>query len=394
MAELGVIRRGALLLKDGVISSVGPEASLSRSPEARRAFHIDANGKVVMPGFVDSHTHALFAAPRLEEYVARVAGASYEKIARVGGGIQTSAKQVRLATHSMLAKHMDAALKRFLEYGTTTAEVKSGYGLEPAQELKMLRVIRRAAAHSEITVVPTLLIHDIPARLKKHRRRFIQLVIDRLIPEAARHGLAEFCDVFCDRGYFSVVESKAMLGAALQRGLKLKVHAEQLTHSGAARMASGLGAVSADHLDHMTQADIRQLRNTGTIATLLPGSVLHLGSMRFPSARQLINDGVPVALATNFNPGSSPTLNMQLMLSLACSQMRMSPEEAVTAATINGAHALGRGERMGSLEVGKQADVVIMDVSDYREIPYYFGMNHCRIAIKKGRVVYSRGMAS
>jgi imidazolonepropionase len=214
-----------------------------------------------------------------------------------------------------------------------------------------------------------------------------------LIPYVARAGLAEFCDVFCDRGYFSMSETTQLLNSASRAGLALKLHSEQLTHSGSASTGALLGAVSVDHLDHVNANDMNRMSKSGTIATLLPGTVLHLGDTRYPPARRLIDRGVPVALATNFNPGSSPSVNMQLMLSLACSYMRMSPEEAIVAATINGAHAVKRGARTGSLEVGKQGDLVLMDVSDYREIPYFFGMNHCMHVVKNGRVVWSKGQA-
>lgn len=390
MSELGLIRNGAVLVRDQVVAMVGPEDRVSRSPDARGAERLDARGQVVLPGFVDSHTHALFVAPRVDEYEARIRGASYAEIAKAGGGIQASARRMRAADERMLTDHLRKVIGLFLEYGTTVAEVKSGYGLEVEPELKMLRAIRAATARDDFELVPTLLMHDVPARLRSRRARYVQLVIGRLIPQAAREGLAEFFDVFCDRGYFTLAESKQLLSAAARAGLKLKLHAEQLAHTGAARMAARLKAVSVDHLDHLTEGDIRRLRGTRTIATLLPGSVLHLGSGRYPPARRLVDAGIPVALATNFNPGSSPTLNMQLILSLACSQMRMSPAEAVTAATINGAHAVGRADRVGSLEAGKQADLIIMDVPDYREIPYFFGMNHCVMTIKKGRVVFSR----
>ena len=299
-------------------------------------------------------------------------------------------KKLRTATAETLKKRAHAALQEFAAHGTTTLEAKSGYGLDLVQEMKMLRAIRAAAEGAACELVPTLLVHEIPARYRNKRARFLQLVRQKLIPQAVREGLAEFFDVFCDRGYFSLAETKELLGAAAGAGLKLKLHAEQLARTGAARMAAGLNAVSVDHLDHLSEADIRWLRGTRTIATLLPGSVLHLGSADYPPARRLVDGGVPVALATNFNPGSSPTLNMQVILSLACSQMRMTPAEAVTAATIHGAYAVGRGDQAGSLEVGKQADLAIMDVEDYREIPYFFGMNHCTTVIKKGRVVYRK----
>lgn len=388
MEALGVIRRGALLIQDGLVTKVGPEAPMSRLPEARKAACLDAGGNVVLPGFVDSHTHALFAASRVDDYVARIEGATYEQIAEAGGGICASARLMRKATQRVLADRLNKVIRLFLEHGTTTVEVKSGYGLEIAQEMKMLKVIR--AASGLVDLVPTLLIHAVPSRFTQQRRQYIELVANRLIPQVARQELADYCDVFCDRGYFSVAETKKLLSVAARHGMKLKLHAEQMAHSGAAVMVARLHATSVDHLDHLTDSDIRKLRGTGTIATLLPGSVLHLGTGRYPPARRLMQAGIPVALATNFNPGSSPTLNMQMVLSLACSQMRMSPAEAVAAATINGAYAVGRGDLVGSLEVGKQADLAIMDVTDYREIPYFFGMNHCLTVIKGGRVVFSK----
>jgi len=388
METLGLIRHGAVLIKGRQVVMVGPESRIARSPLAREARRIDACGKVVFPGFVDSHTHALFAAPRLDEYETRLRGKTYGQIAKAGGGIQASAGAIRSATKRALTAHLQSVAVQFLEHGTTTVEVKSGYGLDPAQELKMLRSIDEA--RTDIDFVPTLLIHDLPARFKRARQRYLDLVAQHLIPQVAGEGLAEFFDVFCDRGYFSVAETKMLLNAAARNGMKLKVHGEQLAHSGVALIAAKLGAVSADHLDRLTGADIHRWRGQATIATLLPGSILHLGTGRYPPARPLIDARIPVALATNFNPGSSPTLNMQMVLSLACSQMGMSPAEAITAATVNGAYAVGRGERVGSLEVGKQADLAIMDVSDYREIPYYFGMNHCVAVVKQGRVVYSK----
>lgn len=390
---MGLVRKGAVLIKNGLVQTVDREDRLVRSSDARGAVRLDVRGGVVIPGFSDSHTHALFPATRVDEYVARIKGATYALIARAGGGIQASARRTKAISERSLAKHLGTMIQLFLEHGTTTIEVKSGYGLEVDQEWKMLQAIHRAARDPRnhgIDLVPTLLAHDLPARFKRRRRAALERWTRELIPRTARTGRAEFFDVFCDRGYFSVGEAKCLLSAAARGGLKLKVHAEQLAHTGAARLAASLTAISADHLDHLTEMDIRCLRRAGTIATLLPGTVLHLGVGSYPPARRLIQAGVPVALATNFNPGSSPTVNMQLILSLACSQMRMTPAEAMTAATLNGAYALGRGDRVGSLEPGKQADLVVMDVADYREIPYYLGMNHCRTVIKKGRVVYAR----
>jgi len=390
MADVGLVRGGSLLIRGGRIAAVAAGRARPARAAGRGALVLDVGGRVVLPGFVDSHTHALFARSRVGEYVARIGGAGYEQIAAAGGGIQASARHTRAASERTLARRLAAVLARFLAHGSTTVEVKSGYGLEPAQELKLLRAIRRASAGSPVEVVPTLLAHAVPARFRSRRAAYLSLWLHRLIPEAARGGLAECFDVFCDRGYFSSAETRALLGAAAAAGLKLKVHAEQLAPSGAAALAAGLGALSVDHLEHLRARDIGCLRGAGTVATLLPGAAFHLNEGPAAPARRLIDAGVPVALATNFNPGSSPTLNMQMALSLACAGMKMTPEEAIVAATINGAHALGRGGRLGSLEPGKQADVVIMDLRDYREIPYYFGMNHCVAAIKAGALVYAR----
>ena len=396
MGDVGLLRNAALVIQNETVVRVGPGARARDWPEARHAALVDARGKVVLPGFVDSHTHALFAGARLDEYEARIRGATYAQIARAGGGIQASATQVRRMSQPALAGHLEHVIRRFLEYGTTTAEVKSGYGLEFGQELKMLRAIRAAGRRVSFDLIPTLLAHAIPAQFRAARSQYVRRLIGRLIPAVARAGLAEFFDVFCDTGYFTLAETRTVLEAASRAGFKLKIHAEQMTRTGAARVAAQLGAVSMDHLEHLTESDIwalrtvQEARGSRTIATLLPGSVLHLGGGVYPPARALMHAGIPVALATNFNPGSSPTLNMQVILSLACSQMRMSPAEALTAATINGAYAVGRGRLVGSLEAGKQADLVIMDVRDYREIPYFFGMNHCATVIKKGRVVYSK----
>lgn len=391
MRDIGLIRNGAVLIDNGTIEQVGRQPALLKKSAARRAATVvDAQGKVVLPGFVDSHTHALYAASRVDEYEARIRGDSYLRIARAGGGIQASAKHIRRATEANLIRRLTDVLRLFLEHGTTTVEVKSGYGLEPVQELKMLRAIKAGARQSPLDVVPTLLIHDVAARFKSKRAAYVRLVTERLIPRVAEDRLAECFDVFCDRGYFSMAETRALLAAAAQSGFKIKLHAEQLARSGAARLGSELRALSVDHLDHLSEADMPLLRRRGTIATLLPGSVFHLDSGPMPPARPLIEAGVPVALATNFNPGSSPTANMQMILALACSQMRMTPAEAVAAATINGAYAVGRGRLVGSLEPGKQADLAVMDVNDYREIPYYFGMNHCVAVVKKGRVLYRK----
>lgn len=391
MADVGLIKDGALLMQDGAVLTAGSQALVRKRPEARRAELLDARGRVVLPGFVDSHTHALYPASRVDEYVMRIQGRSYEAIARAGGGIQASARRLRQMPEGALTRRLAWALPLFLEHGTTTVEVKSGYGLELDQELKMLRAIRAAGTSTPLEVVATVLAHAVPARYRTHPERYTEDFCVRLLPMVARSGLAEFVDVFCDRGFFSVDETRQIMTSARQLGLKLKIHAEQLARTGAVRLAAELEATSADHVDRLSESDMRMLAKRNTITTLLPGSVLHLASGAYAPARRLLSHGVPVALATNFNPGSSPTPNMQMILALACSQMGMTPAEAITAATINGAYALDRGHRLGSLEPGKQADVTIMDLTDYREIPYYFGMNHCWGVIKRGRIVYQKG---
>ena len=388
MGELGIIPKGGLLTQGETILRTGPTRLLEREALRLRAKAIDCSGRVVMPGFVDSHTHLIFAGSRVNDYELRLRGKTYEEVAQAGGGIQSSAQRVHAASVASLVQQALRFLDDFAAYGTTTVEVKSGYGLEIADELKILRAIRSLQAQTPLELVPTLMaLHALPANFQGKSRRYVDQVIKRLIPVAA--GAAEFIDCFCDRGAFSVDDCRRMLAAGKQFGLYPRIHAEQLAHTGAARLAIELGAASADHLDKLTAVDIRALARSNVVATLLPGANFHLGLKQYPPARKLIQAGAAVALATDFNPGTSPTLNMQFILSLACAQMRMTPAEAITAATLNGAHALHRADRAGSLELGKQADLLVMDVADYREIPYYFAVNHCMMTVKAGEIVYS-----
>jgi len=344
-----------------------------------------------MPGFVDSHTHLVFAGSRVNDYDLRLRGKTYEEIARAGGGIQSSAQKVRKASVHSLAQQAREFLNEFAAHGTTTVEVKTGYGLDLAQELKILRVIQLLQRESGLDLAPTLLaLHALPASFRGRRAQYVETVVERLVPSVARRKLAEFIDCFCDCGAFSVEDCRRVLDAGRQWGLVPRIHAEQLTHTGAARLGIELGAASADHLDKLTAADIRALARSNVVATLLPGANFHLGLKSYPPARKLIAAGAAVALATDFNPGTSPTLNMQFIISLACAQMRMTPAEAIAAATVNGAFALRRADRVGSLEAGRQADLIVLDVDDYREIPYYFAVNHCLMTVKRGRIIYSR----
>jgi len=394
LADIGIIRDGALLVRDGVIAAVGTRLEVESLPESRSAEKLDLGGRVALPGLVDSHTHLIHAASRAEEYELKIAGASYEEIARKGGGILNSVKKLRAATVETLKKRAHAALREFAAHGTTTLEAKSGYGLDVASELKILRLHKELSAEQPLDIASTFLgAHVVPAEYRSKRggaQQYVALLTDKLIPEVAAEQLAEFCDVFCDRGAFSVSEAKKVLEAGKQHGLAPRLHAEQLTRSGATQLAVQLGAASCDHLEQVSRADVRAVAKSNTVATLLPGCDFHLGLRKYAPARELIEAGAIVALATDYNPGTSPTMSMPMILSLACSQLRMSPAEAIAAATINAAYALLRDRKIGSLESGKQADIAIFDVDDYREIPYYFGVNKCWMTLKKGRPVFQK----
>jgi len=393
LSNLDLIEDGAVLVRDGAIAAVGTCAEVEKLPEARAAEKLDLGGRVALPGFVDSHTHLVHAASRAEEYELKIQGASYEEIARKGGGILNSVKKLRAATAEELKKRALTALQQFAAYGTTTIEAKSGYGLDVASELKILKLHKELAAVQPLEIVSTFLgAHVVPEEFRKKTggaKKYIQLLEGNLLPEIAERKLAEFCDVFCERGAFSVVESKRVLQAGRQWGLAPRMHAEQLSRSGATRLAILLRAASCDHLEYVSKGDIRALGESETVATLLPGCDFHLGLKKYAPARELIDAGAIVALATDYNPGTSPTLSMPMILSLACTQLRMTPAEAITAATINAAYALRREKQIGSLEVGKQADIAVFEVADYREIPYYFGVNHCWMTIKRGRVIHA-----
>ncbi len=398
LSDIGVIRDGALLIRDGVIAAVGTRLEIESLSEARSAGKFDVGGRVVLPGFVDSHTHLIHAASRVEEYELKIKGASYEEMAHKGGGILNSVRKLRAATGESLKKRAHAALLEFAAHGTTTLEAKSGYGLDVASELKILRLHKELSAEQPLDIVSTFLgAHVVPSEFRSKpdgSAKYVALLTDKLIPEVAAEQLAEFCDAFCDRGAFSLSEAKKILEAGKQHGLWPRLHAEQLTRSGATQLGVQLGAASCDHLEQVNKADIRALAKSNTVATLLPGCDFHLGLKKYAPARALIDAGAIVALATDYNPGTSPTVSMPMILSLACSQLRMSPAEALVAATINAAYSLKREKRIGSLETGKQANIAVFDVDDYREIPYYFGVNKCWMTLKKGQPVFERTHAS
>ena len=391
LSNLGIIEDGALLLCDGLIEAVGPRAKVEALAAAKGAEKLNVGGRVVLPGFVDSHTHLIHAASRAEEYELRIQGASYEEIARKGGGILNSVEKLRAATHEALEKRALAALKRFATYGTTTLEAKSGYGLNVDAELKILFLHLELRAKQPLDIVSTFLgAHAVPEEFRaRGAERYISVVLEPLLREAGENKLAEFCDVFCDRGAFTLEQTRQILEEGKRRGLTPRVHAEQLTRTGAAQLGVQLGAASCDHLEHINASDIQALAKSKTVAALLPGCDFHLGSKEYAPARKLIDAGAIVALATDYNPGTSPTLSMPMILSLACTQLRMTPAEAITAATINGAYALRLEKSIGSLEVGRLADIAVFDVADYREIPYHFGINTCWLTLKRGVVVHA-----
>jgi imidazolonepropionase len=394
LSDIGLVRDGAILVRDGMIAAVGPAVKIEKLKESKAAEKFDIGGRVVLPGFVDGHTHLIHAASRAEEYELKIRGASYEEIARRGGGILNSVGRLRAATGAELKNRARGFLERFAEYGTTTIEAKSGYGLDVTSELRILSMHKELDAEQPLEIVSTFLgAHVVPAEYRGRasgRREYLELLEKQLIPEVAQNGLAEFCDVFCERGAFSTGESRRVLEAGQARGLAPKVHAEQLSNTGATRMGIELGAASCDHLEYMKAADVRAIGKSHTVGTLLPGCDFYMGLERYAPAREMIAAGAIVALATDFNPGTSPTLSMPMILSLACSRLRMTPAEAITAATINAAYSLGRAKRIGSIEGGKQADLAVFEVADYREIPYYFGVNCCWMTMKRGDIVYLR----
>jgi imidazolonepropionase len=391
LADPRTIRDGAVLVREGRIAAVGSRRQVERLAEARRARKLDVGGRIVLPGFVDSHTHLIFPASRADEYEQRIAGATYEQIGRAGGGILSTVRKLRRASPQALMERALAVLRSFAAHGTTTVEAKSGYGLDSASELKILELQRELRGTQPLDIVSTFLgAHVVPPEFRRHSDAYVDLLVRQMIPAVAFEGLAQFCDVYCDRGAFSVAQARRILTAGRACGLEPRLHAEQLARTGGARLAVELEAASADHLEKINRSDIRALAASDVVATLLPGCCFHFGFAHYAPARALIDAGAVVALATDFNPGTSPTLSMPMILSLACTQMRMTPAEAVAAATINAAYSLRRADRFGSIEVGKYADLAVFDLADYREIPYYFGVNHCWLTFKRGEVIFSR----
>ena len=389
MHDLNIVENAAVLCVSGKIVSVGTTKNALRDPWLKKnrksVIEIDCKDKVVLPGFVDSHTHPAFMAPRLVDFEKRISGASYEEIAAAGGGIRSSLNAVRKASPSEISDHILASLREMAVHGTTTVEAKSGYGQSLESELKSLDAIRASAARWPGSVVATLLgAHIIPGEFVERRAQYVQLVCNEMIPAVAKRGLAQFVDVFCDKGAFTLRESEQIFTAAKEYALDTRAHVGQLSETALSSLLK-FNPASFDHLDYISDGDIRRLAKSATVATFVPGANYFLGLERFPPARQFIDAGVPVALATDYNPGSSPTTSMPCVLSLACTHMKMSPVETIVAATINGAWALRVADKKGSIEPGKDADLAVFDVQDYREIAYWFGVNRCSMTIAGGR---------
>jgi imidazolonepropionase len=371
LRELGIMEDAALIARDGRIEAAGRAAEIEIPRDAEI---VDAGNRIVLPGFVDAHTHPVFAGTRADEYEQRAEGASYAEIAARGGGIRATVRRTRAASPEDLFAAAQRYAEWFLRGGTTTIEAKSGYGLSLEAELKLLRVIRQLGMSGRLRVVPTFLgAHEAPDEYRGRREEYVRLVVDEMLPRVAEERLAEFCDVFCEPNVFPPEEARDVLRAAQELGLGLRLHADQFTPDAGAILAAELGAATADHLEATTSVGLAALGAANVQPVLLPASVYNLGSTRYAHAREMIALGLPVVLATDFNPGSSPTASMPMALSLACTQMKMTPAEAISAATVNAAYSLGRGGEIGSLEAGKFADFAIHDCNDYRELPYFFG---------------------
>ncbi len=387
MDELDIIEDGALAVSGDRLVFVGETSDLAKKTrlDDSTTKTIDATDRVVMPGFVDPHTHAVFGGSRVNEFVQKLRGASYMEILEKGGGILKTVRETRRLSPEELASVSIGYLDNMLLHGTTTVEVKTGYGLDRESELKMLKAIRLLQQRHPLEIVPTFLgAHAIPPEHKDTPDDYVSTIV-QMLPEAREY--AEFCDVFCERGAFSFDQSRRILNAAREHGFRLKIHAGQFNDLGGAELAADLDGTTADHLEHISQAAMDKLAGKGVIGVLLPGVNFFLREDCYAPAVEMLKRGMPLALATDFNPGSCPTENMQIIIALACNQMRLTPEQALNAATINAAHALDRGSEVGSLEVGKKADFIVLQVPNHQYLPYRFGINHVDMVVKGGEIV-------
>ena len=386
MRDLGIIENAAVIVEKERITWIGRMEELSMSALGETDV-LDCIDNVVMPGFIDSHTHLLFAGSREDEFARRCAGETYREIAQNGGGILSTVDAVRKATKKELKKLARGWLTAMLRHGTTTVEIKSGYGLDTNNEVKMLEAINELSAEEVITIVATFLGgHSVPPEFKDRDSAYVHEIMNRMIPYVGSKKLATFCDVFCERGFFEIAESRAILAQGKHFGMTPKIHAEELTALGGAELAAEVGAVSADHLEHVTGPGIEALARAGTVATLLPGVSFFLNH-RYAPARKLVDAGVPVALASDFNPGSCMSYTMPLMMTIACTQMQMTTEEAISASTLNAAAALNLSAELGSIEVGKKADLIVLAIPNYQYLTYHFGENHVEKVVKNGVIL-------
>ena len=387
-SEVGFIPGGAVAVVGGKIAAVGPTDSVLREYKAKKSDTIDATGKLVTPGLVDPHTHLIFAGSREDEFERRLKGASYMEIAQAGGGILSTVDRVRAASRAELVRLARPRLRAMLAHGTTTAEVKSGYGLSTVDEIKTLEAVRELAKLEPVDLVPTFMgAHEVPREYANRRTEYVDFVIKEMIPAVAEKRLAKFCDFFCEIGVFSMDQSRAILEAGKKAGLAPKIHAEEFKAIGGAELAADIGAVSADHLMMVNDRGIRALKRGPTVAVLLPGTTYFLGSGTYAPARKFIEEGVPVALGSDFNPGSCMNFNLQMVLSMACTQMKLTPAEALVAVTINAAHACGVANYVGSLEPGKKADLVVWSAPNVKYLAYQFGVNQAETVVKSGKRV-------
>ena len=388
--QLREVFPAAMLCENGLIQNLGPQSEVLA--QVSECEELDAGGRLLVPGFVDCHTHPVFFNHRAHEFVERTQGATYKEISARGGGIRYSVRDLRAAEAEPLLQRVVQRLDTFLAYGTTTIEAKSGYGLSLEHELRSLEILQRASAVHAVEIVPTFLgAHEVPDEYREQRGRYLDLVVEEMLPLVAARKLAKFIDVFCEGHVFSETESMRILQAGLKYQLVPKIHADQLTESGGARVAIATQAASADHLEFTAPALYRELQHAGVVPVLLPGADFFIRAQRYADAQGMIAAGLPVAIATDFNPGTCMTESMPMIMTLACLALRMTPAQTLCAATLHAAQALRLGNIIGSLEVGKQADAVLFDLESVNEIPYHFGVNHVHTVLKKGEVVLQRG---
>jgi imidazolonepropionase len=389
---LGMIQKGAVAIKKGRVYWIGKTEEMSgKFSLSRDGREIDGTGKVVMPGLIDAHTHLVFAGSRENEFEQRIQGLSYQEIAGRGGGILSTVEATRNSSFDELFSLGKRRLDRMLSKGVTTVEAKSGYGLSLQDEMKILRVMKALQESHSIDIVPTFLgAHTVPKEFREDRAHYVDLLTEEMIPQVAQERLAEFCDVFCEEKAFTLEEAKRILETGKRYGLKPKIHADQLSSGGGAELAAEVNAYSADHLEYASPEGIKKMAEKGVTAVLLPGASFFLSMKTYPPARDMIEQGVAVSLATDLNPGSSMTESLPMMMTMGCTMYKLLPKEVIQATTIHAARSMGREKEMGSLEVGKQADLLVLDIPNYRYLPYHFGVDHVETVIKKGRIVYRR----